>query len=122
MTDREQQMVVSALEFFVDYKFSTGSWMNKVYNEKVMDIDQNEFAILCKRMGGKTRFEPANGSKEPVTFVEEEGVRRGRETAEYIKKLNEKEKTTSERMQDNLEPIPCPMHEDYDENENATTK
>ena len=25
-----------------------------------------------------------------------------------------KERTPSEEMQDNLEPIPCPMHEDYD--------
>ena len=27
------------------------------------------------------------------------------------------EKTHSEEMQDQLEPIPCPMHEDYDEEE-----
>jgi|TARA_R110000744_G_scaffold26157_4_gene64589 uncharacterized Zn-finger protein len=26
------------------------------------------------------------------------------------------EKTSSEEMQDELEPIPCPMHEDYDGN------
>tara|TARA_R110002051_G_scaffold232304_1_gene294041 strand:+ start:913 stop:1236 length:324 start_codon:yes stop_codon:yes gene_type:complete len=26
-----------------------------------------------------------------------------------------KERTTSEEMQDKLEPIPCPMHEDYDD-------
>ena len=26
------------------------------------------------------------------------------------------ERTPSEEMQDKLEPIPCPMHEDYDEN------
>jgi len=25
------------------------------------------------------------------------------------------ERTTSEKMQDKLEPIPCPMHEDYDD-------
>ena len=25
-----------------------------------------------------------------------------------------KERTPSEEMQDKLEPIPCPMHEDYD--------
>ena len=25
-----------------------------------------------------------------------------------------KERTPSEQMQENLEPIPCPMHEDYD--------
>ena len=27
----------------------------------------------------------------------------------------EPKKTPSEEMQDRLEPIPCPMHEDYDE-------
>jgi len=131
-------MMVRALEFFVDYKFSTGTWMQQEYIRRMKEIDHNEYAVLCKRMGGKTRFEPVSGSGTPVTNdkspatldeieasiyePEEEGVRRGRETAEYIKKLNEKEKTTSEKMQDNLEPIPCPMHEDYDENENATTK
>ena len=29
------------------------------------------------------------------------------------------ERTPSEEMQDNLEPIPCPMHEDYDEEETS---
>ena len=34
----------------------------------------------------------------------------------YTKFLYEEEKrTTSEEMQDKLEPIPCPMHEDYDD-------
>jgi hypothetical protein len=28
-----------------------------------------------------------------------------------------KEKTYSEEMQDKIEPIPCPMHEDYDDPE-----
>ena len=28
-----------------------------------------------------------------------------------------KEKTYSEEMQDKMEPIPCPMHEDYDDRE-----
>ena len=28
------------------------------------------------------------------------------------------EKTYSEEMQDKLEPIPCPMHEDYDDEKN----
>ena len=27
----------------------------------------------------------------------------------------EEERTPSEQMQDKLEPIPCPMHEDYDD-------
>ena len=29
----------------------------------------------------------------------------------------EEERTPSEEMQDKLEPIPCPMHEDYDDPE-----
>ena len=34
----------------------------------------------------------------------------------------EMEQTLSEKMQDKLEPIPCPMHEDYDdENEKTNT-
>ena len=34
-------------------------------------------------------------------------------------KKNKEERTHSEDMQDELEPIPCPMHEDYDdENDN----
>ena len=31
------------------------------------------------------------------------------------KKKEDETKTHSEEMQDELEPIPCPMHEDYDE-------
>ena len=30
-------------------------------------------------------------------------------------KKNKEERTHSEEMQDKLEPIPCPMHEDYDD-------
>lgn len=30
-------------------------------------------------------------------------------------KKNKEERTLSEEMQDELEPIPCPMHEDYDD-------
>jgi hypothetical protein len=32
-------------------------------------------------------------------------------------KKQKDERTPSEKMQDELEPIPCPMHEDYDEPE-----
>ena len=32
-----------------------------------------------------------------------------------VEKKKEEERTHSEEMQDKLEPIPCPMHEDYDE-------
>ena len=33
--------------------------------------------------------------------------------------IYQSEKTPSEEMQDEPEPIPCPMHEDYDEEENT---
>ena len=50
-------------------------------------------------------------------------------TAEIIKILEDNKitnvgkiipynKTHSEQMQDKLEPIPCPMHEDYDDEKN----
>ena len=54
----EKHMIISALEFFVDYRFNTGKWMNKEYINKINQIDHNDFAKLCKTMGGKTRFEP----------------------------------------------------------------
>ena len=59
-------LMVRALEFFVDYKFNTGTWMQQEYIKRMNEIDHNEWAKLCKRMGGKTRFEPANGSGTPA--------------------------------------------------------
>ena len=32
------------------------------------------------------------------------------------------ERTPSQEMQDKLEPIPCPMHEDYDEPESSADR
>ena len=57
-TNKEKHILLSALEFFVDYKYSTGKWMNNQYINKINQIEHNDFAKLCKRMGGKTRFEP----------------------------------------------------------------
>ena len=38
------------------------------------------------------------------------------ELKRVIKKLkNKDERTPSEKLQDEIEPIPCPMHEDYDD-------
>ena len=54
----EERILISALEFFVDYKFNTGSWMQSEYLKRIEQIDHNEYAKLCERMGGKTRFEP----------------------------------------------------------------
>ena len=56
---KEEHMLLEALAFFVDYGFNTGSWMNSEYLKKTSDgLKQNEYAKLCKRLGGKTRFEP----------------------------------------------------------------
>ena len=52
----EERILISALEFFVDYKFNTGSWMQSEYLKRIEQIDHNEYAKLCERMGGKTRF------------------------------------------------------------------
>ena len=35
----------------------------------------------------------------------------------FYKFYKETEQTLSEELQDELEPIPCPMHEDFDEEE-----
>ena len=40
-------MMVRALEFFVDYKFSTGTWMQQEYIKRMNEIDHNEWAKLC---------------------------------------------------------------------------
>ena len=42
--------------------------------------------------------------------IEEETMEISRQQS----KKNKEERTHSEEMQDKLEPIPCPMHEDYD--------
>ena len=56
--EKEEQMIVNALEFFVDYKFNSGSWVIKEYQKRIENIPQNDYAKLCKRLGGKARFEP----------------------------------------------------------------
>ena len=56
---KEEHMLLEALAFFVDYGFNTGSWMNSEYLKKTNNgLNQNDYAKLCKRLGGKTRFEP----------------------------------------------------------------
>ena len=62
----EHLLLLSALEFFVDYRFSTGQWMNSEYIKRIKQIDHNDYAKLCKQMGGKTRFMPTidNSNKE----------------------------------------------------------
>ena len=60
----EERILISALEFFVDYKFNTGSWMQSEYLKRIEQIDHNEYAKLCERMGGKTRFNSTIDNKE----------------------------------------------------------
>ena len=66
MNKKEEEMVLRSLEFFVDYKFSSGAWVSKEYAKRIEDIPQNDYAKLCKRLGGKARFEPAIEEKEGV--------------------------------------------------------
>ena len=62
--NKEKHILLSALEFFVDCKFSTGKWMNSEYIKRIEQVDHNDFAKLCERMGGKTRFAPTIDNKE----------------------------------------------------------
>ena len=56
--EKDRTMLLNALEFFVDYKFNSGPWVIKEYQKRIEHIPQNDYAKLCKRLGGKTRFEP----------------------------------------------------------------
>ena len=56
--NKEEHMILNALEFFVDYKFNSGSWVIREYQKGIENIPQNDYAKLCKRLGGKARFEP----------------------------------------------------------------
>ena len=58
LKDQQRVMLLNALEFFVDYKFSTGKWMNSEYIKRIEQVDHNEYAKLCERMGGRARFKP----------------------------------------------------------------
>ena len=62
-TTKEKHLLQNALEFFVDYKFSTGKWMNSEYIKRIEQVDHNDYAKLCERMGGKTRFAPEREQK-----------------------------------------------------------
>ena len=58
LKDKQRVMLLNALEFFVDYKFNSGDWTSKEYKQRIENIPQNDYAKLCKEMGGKARFEP----------------------------------------------------------------
>ena len=56
--EKDRTMLLNALEFFVDYKFNIGKWMLLEYGKRIEHIPQNDYAKLCKQLGGKPRFEP----------------------------------------------------------------
>ena len=56
--EKDRTMLLNALEFFVDYKFNSGSWVIREFQKRIEHIPQNDYAKLCKRLGGKARFEP----------------------------------------------------------------
>ena len=56
--DKEEHLLLSALEFFVDFRFNTNSEMSTRYGKMIQQIDQNDYAILCKKLNGKTDWEP----------------------------------------------------------------
>ena len=61
---KDEHLLLSALEFFVDYRFNANSQMSTRYSQMIQKIDQNDYAKLCERMGGKTRFAPTIDNKE----------------------------------------------------------
>jgi hypothetical protein len=64
--NKTKQMILNALEFFIDYRFNTGTWMQSEYLKKIQEIDHNDYTVLCKNMGGKTRFQPTVSNESPA--------------------------------------------------------
>ena len=58
MDRKEEHMVLNALEFFVDFRFNTNSEMSTRYGKMIQKIDQNDYAILCKKLNGETDWSP----------------------------------------------------------------
>ena len=75
-------------------------------------FDENNEAI-CEYCSAKFIFKPKDFHDKMVEDKESLDM----SMKESIKQ--KEERTTSEEMQDKLEPIPCPMHEDYDEPESS---
>ena len=57
-SEEEHLLLLSALEFFVDFRFNTNSEMSTRYGEMIQKVDQNAYAILCKKLNGKTDWNP----------------------------------------------------------------
>ena len=90
-------------------------------------FDENNEAI-CEYCSAKFVYEPKKTRTEEVVKILEENkitnvgkntpYGREEEAMEISRrqsKKNKEERTHSEEMQNKLEPIPCPMHEDYDD-------
>ena len=90
-------------------------------------FDENNKAI-CEYCSAQFIYEPKKTRTEEVVKILEENkitnvgentpYGREEEAMEISRRQSEKnkeERTPSEDMQDELEPIPCPMHEDYDD-------
>ena len=76
-------------------------------------FDKNNKA-MCEYCATQFVYEP----KDFHTKMLEEKEVLDMSMKEAIRQKEEREKKThSEKMQEQLEPIPCPMHEDYDEEE-----
>ena len=57
-SEEEHLLLLSALEFFVDFRFNTNSEMSTRYGEMIQKVNQNDYAILCKKLNGKTDWNP----------------------------------------------------------------
>ena len=90
-------------------------------------FDENNEAI-CEYCSAKFVYEPKKTrTEEVVKILEENKITNVGENTPYGReeeameisrrqsKKNKEERTHSEEMQNKLEPIPCPMHEDYDD-------
>ena len=90
-------------------------------------FDENNEAI-CEYCSAQFIYEPKKTrTEEVVKILEENKITNVGENTPYGReeeameisrrqsKKNKEERTHSEEMQNKLEPIPCPMHEDYDD-------
>ena len=90
-------------------------------------FDENNKAI-CEYCSAQFIYEPKKTrTEEVVKILEENKITNVGENTPYGReeeameisrrqsKKNKEERTHSEEMQNKLEPIPCPMHEDYDD-------
>ena len=78
-------------------------------------VDENNEAV-CEYCATQFVYDP----KDFYTKMLEEKEQLDTSMEEAFRQ--KKERTPSEEMQDELEPIPCLMHEDYDEEDEKTMK